>query len=83
MFSRILFSTVAAAVLVAGAPALAAEGSTQSAKHGDCCCSGAMTGTHADSQAAPGTEQKKAAPARDDAQQGAAVEDPFNQSWGG
>jgi hypothetical protein len=79
MFKRIVFSTIAAASLVAAAPAFAAEG--PSTKPCSCCSDGSIHDV--DHPLRQGAEQKR--PDERKAQQRTTDEDPSvrNQSFGG
>lgn len=80
MFSRILFSTFAAATLLTAAPALAAEGSSK--QQCSCCSDGSVHETDHPLR----EEAKQKAASRDRAAQPSlADDDPYvrNQSWGG
>jgi hypothetical protein len=80
MFSRILFSTLAAATLVTAAPALAADGAAS--KDPCTCCS---DGSIHDIDHPAREAQKQKGSAERTTQQRTADEDPFvrNQSFGG
>jgi hypothetical protein len=80
MFSRILFSTIAAATLVAAAPALAAEGTSK--RQCSCCSDGSV---HETDHPLREEAQQKKLPTERDAQPRTTEDDPFirNQSFGG
>jgi hypothetical protein len=87
MFSRILFSTIAAGALVVAAPALANDtGKDADSREIPACCEHVAMQMHHDAvKDTRGSEHKPAPVSTDDTAKPAVEEDPFvrNQSWGG
>lgn len=81
MFSRILFSAVAAGALLAAEPALAAEG-TDTRAAAECCC---PAGGVDRGQAHHGRAEQREEPRREAPAQPAEPESPYerNESYGG
>jgi hypothetical protein len=82
MSSRILFSTIATATLLAAAPAFAAEGSSK--QQCSCCSDGSMHDTDHPLREGAAQQKQKASTERA-AQPSPKQDDPDvrNQSWGG
>lgn len=88
MFSRILFSTIAAGALVVASPALADDtGKDADGREIPACCERVAMQMHHDAVKDTRGSERKAAPVSTDdtAQPPTVEEDPFvrNQSWGG